>query len=79
MLKNLIEKMAKALVDDPDQVQVSEIVTDYTLMFEIKVAKDDMGQVIGKHGRNAQAMRTILIAAAAAAGFKKNVILEIPD
>jgi len=76
MLKDLIEKMAKALVDDPDQVQVSEIVTDYTLMFEIKVAKDDMGQVIGKHGRNAHAIRAIL---SAAANAKKHVTLEIAD
>ena len=79
MLNDLIEKMAKALVDEPDQVQVSETVTDNTMMFEIKVAKDDVGQVIGTHGRNVQAMRTILIAAAVTAGSQKRTRLEITD
>jgi predicted RNA-binding protein YlqC (UPF0109 family) len=58
-MKELVEIMAKALVDNPDQVEVTEIVGEHTLMIELKVAKEDMGKIIGKKGRNAQAMRTL--------------------
>lgn len=68
--------MVKAVVDEPDQVQVSEIVTDSSLVIELKVAQEDIGQVIGRHGHTAEAMRTIL---SAAAKPRKRVTLEIAD
>ena len=63
MLKDLIEYVAKSLVDNPDQVHVSEIEGEQTSVIELKVAKEDLGKVIGKQGRTARAMRTILGAA----------------
>lgn len=75
MLKDLIEYVAKSLVDNPDQVSVSEIEGEQTSVIELKVAKDDLGKVIGKQGRTARAMRTILGAASAKA--KKRSVLEI--
>ncbi len=77
-MKELVEIMAKALVDNPDQVEVTEIVGEHTLMIELKVAKEDIGQIIGKKGRNAQAMRTLLNAASAKLRALR-VILEIID
>ena len=74
-LKDLIEYMAKALVDDPDQVQVEEIEGTSATIYELSVAPDDMGRVIGKQGRVANAMRTLLRAAAARQG--RRVTLEI--
>jgi len=74
-MKELIEYIAKALVDDPDQVQVAEVVGDQTSVLELKVAKDDLGKVIGKQGRSARAMRTIL--SAASTKLKKRTVLEI--
>lgn len=62
-MKELIEYIAKALVDNPNEVQVSEVVGDQTSVLELKVAKEDLGKVIGKQGRSARAMRTILSAA----------------
>ncbi len=79
MLKDLIGKMAKALVDHPDQVQVSETVTGNGMVFELKVAKEDLGQVIGKQGKMVDAMRTILTPASATAKTKKHITLEIAD
>ncbi len=76
MVKELVELMAKALVDNPDQVEVTEIVGEHTLVIELKVAKEDMGHIIGKKGRNAQAMRIILNAASAKLRARR-VILEI--
>ena len=76
-MKNLIADMAKALVDQPDQVTVTEIEGGQTVVFELSVAKSDMGKVIGKQGRNAQAIRTILSAAAGKA--KKRYVLEIVE
>ena len=75
MLKELIEYIAKALVDSPDQVRVSEIEGEKTSVIELSVAKDDLGKVIGKQGRTARAMRTILSAASTKA--KKRAVLEI--
>lgn len=75
MLKELVEYMAKALVDYPDQVQVSEIVGEQTSVIELKVAKEDLGKVIGKQGRTARSMRTIL--GAASTKNKKRSVLEI--
>ncbi|MBG0780446.1 MAG: KH domain-containing protein [Desulfotignum balticum] len=74
-MKELIEYIAKALVDDPDQVRVSEVVGDQTSVLELKVAKEDLGKVIGKQGRSARAMRTIL--SAASTKMKKRTVLEI--
>jgi hypothetical protein len=76
-LKNLVEILAKALVDRPEDVVVNDIVGERTSVIELRVAKEDMGKIIGKHGRNAQAMRTIL--GAASAKIKKNVVLEIVE
>ncbi len=76
-MKELVECMAKALVDIPDQVEVTEIVGEHTLVIEVKVAKEDMGKIIGKKGRNAQAMRAILDAASGK--LRKRVVLDIID
>ena len=75
MLKELIEFIAKALVDNPDQVRVSEIEGEKTSVLELNVSKDDLGKVIGKQGRTARAMRTIL--SAASTKVKKRAVLEI--
>lgn len=74
-MKNLIEYIAKALVDNPDDVNVSEVEGNQTSILELKVAKDDLGKVIGKQGRTARAMRTIL--SAASAKIHKRTVLEI--
>ena len=74
-MKELIEYIAKALVDNPDAVHVSEIQGEQTSVIELKVAKEDMGKVIGKQGRTAQAMRTIL--SAACGKMRKRTVLEI--
>ena len=75
MLKELIEYIAKALVDNPDQVRVSEVQGEKTSVIELNVSKDDLGKVIGKQGRTARAMRTIL--SAASTKVKKRAVLEI--
>jgi len=74
-MKELIDYIAKALVDNPEQVEVSEIEGNRTSVLELKVAKEDLGKVIGKQGRTARAMRTIL--SAASAKLKKRSVLEI--
>jgi predicted RNA-binding protein YlqC (UPF0109 family) len=76
-MKELIDCIAKALVDNPEQVEVQEIKTQQTLVLELKVAKEDLGKVIGKKGRTAQAMRTIL--SCASAKIKQRAILEIVE
>jgi hypothetical protein len=75
VLKELVELMAKALVDSPEQVKVAEIEGEKTSVIELSVAKDDLGKVIGKQGRTARAMRTIL--SAASTKVKKRAVLEI--
>lgn len=75
MLKDLVEYIAKSLVDSPDDVEVSEIEGEQTSVIELKVAKEDLGKVIGKQGRTARAMRTIL--GAASTKIKKRSVLEI--
>lgn len=75
MLKDLIEFIAKSLVDNPDSVSVTEIEGEQTSVIELKVAKEDLGKVIGKQGRTARAMRTLL--GAAAAKVKRRAVLEI--
>ena len=74
-MKDLISYIAKALVDQPEDVSVEEIVGNNTNVLELSVAKSDMGKVIGKQGRNAQAIRTILSAASGKA--RKRYVLEI--
>ncbi|MBA4358200.1 MAG: RNA-binding protein, partial [Desulfovibrio sp.] len=65
MLRDMIEYIAKSLVDNPDEVKVTEIEGEQTVVLELKVAKEDLGKVIGKQGRTARAMRTLLGAASA--------------
>lgn len=74
-MKDLIKYIAQALVDYPEQVTVTEIVGNQTSVLELKVAKEDLGKIIGKQGRTARAMRTIL--SAASAKIKKRTVLEI--
>ena len=74
-MKDLIAYIAKALVDKPEEVSVTEIEGEQTSVIELKVAKDDLGKVIGKQGRTARAMRTILSAASTKIG--KRSVLEI--
>ncbi|HMM37565.1 MULTISPECIES: KH domain-containing protein [Desulfovibrio] len=75
MLREMIEFIAKSLVDHPEQVQVSEVEGEQTSVIELKVAKEDLGKVIGKQGRTARAMRTLLGAASSKA--RKRSVLEI--
>jgi len=75
MLKEMIEYIAKSLVDNPDEVHVSEVEGEQTSVIELKVAKEDLGKVIGKQGRTARAMRTLLGAASTKA--RKRSVLEI--
>ena len=74
-MKDLVSHIAKALVDQPDKVSVAEIVGSDSNVLELSVAKSDMGKIIGKRGRTAQALRTILSAASGKA--RKRFILEI--
>ena len=74
-MKALIEYIAKSLVDHPEEVQVSEVECEQTSVLELKVSKEDLGKVIGKQGRTARAMRTIL--SAASTKSKKRTVLEI--
>ncbi len=74
-MKELLELIAKSLVDQPEDVAVSEIEGEQTTVLELKVAQDDLGKVIGKQGRTARSIRTIL--AAAGMKLRKRVVLEI--
>jgi hypothetical protein len=74
-VKELIELIAKSLVDNPDKVRVFQLDGEQSSIIELKVAQEDMGKVIGKQGRNAQAIRIIL--GAAGMKLKKRFILEI--
>jgi predicted RNA-binding protein YlqC (UPF0109 family) len=74
-MKDLIKYIAQALVDHPEVVEVSEVEGAQTSVIELTVAKDDLGKVIGKQGRTARAIRTIL--SAASAKIKKRSVLEI--
>ena len=77
MEKELVAYVAKALVDQPDEVEVNMIEGEKSTILELKVADNDIGKVIGKHGRIAQAIRTILSASSTRTG--KRVVLEILD
>ena len=74
-MKELLELIAKALVDQPDDVEVKEVVGEQTTVLELKVARDDLGKVIGKQGRTARSIRTIL--ASAGMKLKKRIVFEI--
>jgi predicted RNA-binding protein YlqC (UPF0109 family) len=74
-VKELIELIAKSLVDNPDKVQVSQLDGEQSSIIELKVAQEDVGKVIGKEGRNVQAIRVILNAAGMK--LKKRFILEL--
>ncbi len=74
-MKDLIKRIVQALVDNPDQVEVLEVKSEHVSVFELRVAKEDVGKVIGKKGRTAQAIRTIL--SAASGKVKKRHVLEI--
>ena len=76
-MKDLITYIAKSLVDHPEEVKVTEIVGDQTSVLELKVAKEDLGKVIGKQGRTARAMRTLL--SASSAKIRKRTVLEIVE
>jgi predicted RNA-binding protein YlqC (UPF0109 family) len=76
-LKDLLIRIAQALVDDPEQVRVTEIEATQTSVLELRVAKSDMGKIIGKQGKTANAIRDILYAAAGKA--RKRCLLEIID
>jgi predicted RNA-binding protein YlqC (UPF0109 family) len=75
MMKSLIEQMAKCLVDKSEEVEVAEVEGERTTVFELRVATSDLGKVIGKQGKTARAMRTILSAAGTKLG--KRCVLEI--
>ena len=74
-MRDLIEFMAKALVDNPDQVEVREIEGEQSSVIELRVSREDLGKVIGKQGRTARAMRTIL--SAASTKLRKRAVLDI--
>ena len=74
-LKELIEYIVKALVDNPEKVEVKEIAGEKSIIYELKVGEGDLGKVIGKEGRTAKAIRTIITAAAMKQG--KRTVLEI--
>ena len=74
-MKELIKYIAQSLVDNPDKVEVTEVIGEQSSVIELNVAKEDLGKVIGKHGRNVQAIRTIL--SATSAKLHKRTLLEI--
>lgn len=77
MEKDLVEYIAKTLVDDPSEVVVNQIEGEKSTILELRVAAEDLGKVIGKHGRIAKAIRTVLSASSTKTG--KRVVLEILD
>jgi predicted RNA-binding protein YlqC (UPF0109 family) len=74
-MRELVESIAKALVDNPEQVSVTEVEGEQTTVLELRVAQPDLGKVIGKQGRTARAIRTIL--GAAGMKLRKRFVLEI--
>jgi hypothetical protein len=74
-MKDLIKYISQSLVDNPDKVEVTEIIGEQTSVIELRVAKEDLGKVIGKQGRTAKAIRTIL--SATSAKVHKRAVLEI--
>ena len=76
-MKDFLIKIVKALVDNPEQVQVNEIVSSQTVVLELRVAKNDMGKIIGKQGRIANAIRDLL--SDASGESQKRYVLEIAE
>ncbi len=74
-MKDFVEQIVRALVDNPDQVDIKEIVGSRTTVYELRVAQGDLGKVIGKNGQTAKSIRTLLSAASARQG--KRAVLEI--
>jgi len=74
-MKELIKYISQSLVDNPDKVEVNEIIGDQTSVIELRVAKEDLGKVIGKQGRTAQAIRIIL--SATSAKMHRRAVMEI--
>lgn len=74
-LKELVSFIAKSLVDNPEKVEVTEVAGEQTAVLELKVAQEDLGKIIGKQGKTAKAIRTIL--SAAAAKMRRRAVLEI--
>jgi hypothetical protein len=74
-MRELVERIARALVDEPDRVEVRQLDGEQTIVLELRVATDDLGKVIGKRGRTARAIRTLL--GASAVKLNKRVVLEI--
>ena len=74
-MRELVERIAKALVDNPEEVHVTLVEGEQTTVFELRVAQSDLGKVIGKQGRTARAIRTVL--GAAGMKFRKSFLLEI--
>lgn len=74
-MKDLIKNIVRTIVDKPEEVEISEIQGDQITVLKLRVAKEDIGKVIGKKGRNVRAIRTIL--SAASAKEKKHTVLEI--
>jgi hypothetical protein len=76
-MKNLLIQIVQTLVDNPEQVQITEIEGSQSVVLELRVAKEDMGKIIGKHGRTVNAIRTLLNAASGKAG--KRYVLEFVE
>lgn len=76
-MKDILEMMARAMVDQPDLVSVTEVGGVHASIFELKVAKEDVGKIIGKQGKNADALRTLM--RAGSAKLNKRAVLEIVD
>jgi len=76
-MKELIQFLAKSLVTNPDAVEVKETHTDVASVFELRVAREDLGRIIGKQGRTAKSIRTLLNAAASSGN--RRVVLEIVE
>ena len=76
-MKEILEIMARAMVDQPDLVSVTEVGGVHASIFELKVAKEDVGKIIGKQGKNADALRTLM--RAGSAKLNKRAVLEIVD
>ena len=74
-VRDLLQKIVESLVDSPDQIDIKELHSDQAFIFELKVDRSDVGKVIGRGGKTAMAMRTIL--EAASGKYKRRVILEI--
>ncbi|MDD3095481.1 MAG: KH domain-containing protein [Candidatus Neomarinimicrobiota bacterium] len=78
MMKEFVESIVKRLVDNPDAVEVTKVESENNTIYELRVAQEDLGKVIGKHGRTAQALRTLLTAVSAKAGNTRST-LDIID